>query len=164
MARIAFNYLTQKVGRFFVLVEDGAGPLCLVLLMLTLAAQILGRLAGLGAQVSWTDEVARALFVWTVFLSLPLAAKRGALVAIKLSEKVWPRRLRPLLSRLAALTWLLTCLAAALATALNIAGHWDFPQLTPIMGLNQNYLHLVMPFSFLMVFFRGLREALSSRR
>ena len=151
--------MIKLMRRLFVLVEDRAGPLCLALLMIVLGLQVGGRALGFGPKLTWTDEIARTLFVWSVFLSLPLASKRGALVRIKLSEKLWPGPLRPFQPRLAALAWTLTALCLAVLSLMNIAAHSQYPQLTPILGLNQNHLFLVVPISFLMVFIRGAGEA-----
>ena len=150
------GYIVKGIGRLFVLIEDRAGPICLALLMVVLAIQVFGRAAGLGVHLTWTDEAARFLFVWSVFLSLPLAAKRGALVHIKLSEKLWPSGLKRFMPRLAGVLWSLTALFLAVVSLLNIQAHQAFPQLTPILGLNQNHLFLVIPISFLMIFIRGL--------
>ena len=144
------------VKRLFVLIEDRAGPICLALLMVVLAIQVFGRAVGLGVHLTWTDEAARLLFVWSVFLSLPLASKRGALIHIKLSDKLWPGSLKRIMPKLAEALWSLTALFLAVVSLLNIQAHQAFPQLTPILGLNQNHLFLVIPLSFLMVFIRGL--------
>jgi len=140
----------------FIIAEDKAGPTCLALLMIVLGIQVFGRALGWGVHVTWTDEAARFLFVWSVFLSLPLAAKRGALVHIKLSEKLWPGPLKKFMPRLAGMLWSLTALFLAVISLVNIKAHQAFPQLTPILGLDQNHLFMVIPISFLMVFIRGL--------
>ena len=150
------EHIIKGTRRLFVLMEDRAGPACLALLMAVLAIQVFGRAMGLGVHLTWTDEAARVLFVWSVFLSLPLAAKRGALVHIKLSEKLWPGPLKRIMPKLAKILWGLTALFLAGASLLNINAHQAFPQLTPILGLNQNHLFLVIPISCLMVVIRIL--------
>lgn len=145
-------------SRLFVLLEDYSGPLCLALLMLVLALQVAGRAMGFGLYLTWTDEAARFLFVWSVFLSMPLASKRGAMIHIKLSEKLWPGILKTVIPFLSKTLWSLTALALAVISFINISGHLDYPQITPVLGLNHNYLALVVPFSFLMIFLRGLAE------
>ena len=148
----------KLLARIFEVVEDKAGPSCLALLMLVLGLQVAGRALGFGSDLTWTDEAARTLFVWSVFLSLPLASKRGAMVHVKLSEKLWPAAARPHMRKAAALLWTLTCVFLAVLTALNIHAHREFPQLTPILGLNQNRLFLVMPLAFSMISIRGFSE------
>lgn len=142
--------------KLFVLMEDKAGPACLAVLILVLAVQVIGRSLGFGARLTWTDEAARILFIWSVFLSVPLAAKQRAMVAIKISEKLWPPAWRPYMGRVADLLWNLTALFAAVISLINIYGHRHYPQLTPILGLNNNHLHLVIPLAFIMVFVRGI--------
>ena len=140
----------------FIFLEDRAGSLCLALLMIVLAIQVAGRAMGFGTGLVWTDEVARILFVWSVFLSVPLAAKHGALVSIKLSEKLWPTAWRPFMGKVAAIIWTLSALFIAVITLMNVYRYLEFPHFTPLLGLNSNYLHLVIPVAFLMVFVRGI--------
>lgn len=136
--------------KLFVTFEEKSGPLCLALLMLVLGLQVFGRALGFGVKLVWTDEAARVLFVWSVFLSLPLASKKGAMIHIKLSEKLWPRPLKNFMPRAAQFLWALCCLFLAGLCLMNIYGHWHFPLLTPILGLNQNHLFLVMPLALTM--------------
>ncbi|MDR1920932.1 MAG: TRAP transporter small permease [Candidatus Adiutrix sp.] len=152
----------KTARRIFELTEDAAGPACLLLLMLVLGLQVAGRAVGFGGSLTWTDEAARILFVWGVFLSLPLASKRGAMVHIRLSEKLWPRALRPYMPRLASALWRLSALLLAALSLLNIHAHSGYPQRTPVLGLNQNLLMLVVPLSFAMVFVRGFFKKLRS--
>lgn len=150
--------------KIFVLVEDHSGPCCLALLMIVLTIQVGGRALGFGAHLTWTDETARFLFVWSIFLSLPLASKHGALVHIKLSEKIWPAKLRPAIHKIASLSWCLTALLLALLCLSNIYTLREYPQLTPILGFNQNYLQLVMPLAFLMVFIRTFSDLFRAKK
>lgn len=151
-------------AKIFETVEDNAGPLCLALLMLVLGLQVAGRAAGFGGSLTWTDEAARTLFVWSVFLSLPLASKRGAMVRVKLSEKLWPAVARPHMQKFSAIVWTGSCIFLTVLTTLNIYAHRDFPHLTPILGLNQNRLFLVTPLAFLMISIRGLGEIFRGRK
>lgn len=144
------------MGKVFVIIEEKSGPLCLALLMLVLGLQVVGRMLGFGAHLVWTDEAARHLFVWSVFLSVPLASKKGAMVHIKLSEKLWPGRLKFIMPGISAALWAFSALGLAVLSLANIRAHSDFPLLTPILGLNENFLFLVAPISFFMVFLRWL--------
>ena len=148
----------SDMEKTFSIIEEKSGPACLALLMLVLALQVAGRALGFGSSLVWTDEAARALFVWSIFLSLPLASKKGAMVSIKLSEKLWPGPLKIYLPKAAALLWALACLALACLSLINIYAHRAFPQLTPILGLNHNHLFLVIPFSFSLVFIRTVLD------
>lgn len=147
----------------FTAVEDGAGPLCLALLMAVLTLQVAGRALGFGLALTWTDEAARTLFVWSVFLSLPLASKRGAMVRIRLSARLWPGRLAGAMPRVGAWLWTATAAAISALTFINVRHHGDFPFFTPILGLNQNHLFMVIPVAFLMIALRGLCD-LAGRR
>ena len=150
--------ILSRATKIFELLEDISGPLCLALLVVVLGLQVGGRAAGLGTHLTWTDETARILFIWSVFLSLPLASKRGVLVHIKLSEALCPSRLKPHLHWVSNFLWGLTAIFIAALSLVNIYSHWQYPQLTPILGLNQNYLQLVIPLAFSMVALRTFND------
>ena len=154
----AAHPIFSKITKTCELFENTSGPLCLAFLVLVLGLQVGGRALGFGAHLTWTDETARVLFIWSVFLSLPLASKRGALVHIKLSEALCPNRLKPHLRWISSLLWGLTAIFVATISLVNIYSHWEFPQLTPILGLNQNYLQLVIPLAFSMVALRTFHD------
>ncbi len=147
--------MLKYLSKLFNIIEDWAGAISLALLMLVLAVQVFGRAVGFGASLAWTDECARFLFVWSVFLSLPFASKKGAMVHIKLTEKLMPSSLKALRPKIATGLWALSALFFAILSMANILARADFPQLTPILGLNQNHLMLVVPLSFAMVFVRS---------
>ena len=144
--------------KMLVILEEKSGPACLALLMIVLGIQVGGRALGFGSSLVWTDETARVLFVWSVFLSLPLASKKGAMIHIKLSEKLWPGRFKTIAPKISELLWALSCLGLALLCLLNIHSHQAFPQLTPILGLNHNHLFLIMPLTLLLTAFRSLQR------
>ena len=152
------------LNKALVIIEEEAGPFCLALLMMVLGLQVGGRALGFGSKLTWTDEASRILFVWSIFLSLPLASKKGAMVYIKLSEKLWPALLRPFVERLAVILWGLSSLGVAVLSLMNIYAHREFPQLTPILNLNQNHLFLVIPLAFGLVFVRTLLGCFSATR
>ena len=144
--------------KLLLILEEKSGPACLALLMLVLGIQVGGRALGFGSSLVWADEAARVLFVWSVFLSLPLASKKGAMINIKLSEKLWPGRYRTLVPKVSELLWALSCLGLAVLCMLNIYSHRAFPQLTPILGLNHNHPFLVMPLTLMLTGFRSLQR------
>ena len=136
------------------MLEDHFGPLLIVALIVVLSIQVAGRWLGFGSQLVWTDELARIFFVWSIFFSLPLASKKGHLVYLKFSKKIWPKNLRPHLDYISSLLWGLTALGLTIIFARNVYLAWPYPQPSPILHIDQNVLSLAAPISFLMVFVR----------
>ena len=147
--------------KLLIIFEEKSGPACLALLMMVLGVQVAGRALGLGTHLVWTDEAARVLFVWSVFLSLPLASKKGAMIHIKLSEKLWPDRLKSFMPKAAGFLWGLSCLSLAGLCLANIYVHRGFPQITPILGLNHNHIFLVVPAALILTAGRTFHQLIT---
>jgi TRAP-type C4-dicarboxylate transport system permease small subunit len=64
--------------------------------------QVLLRYA-FNSSLDWSDEVSRLLFVWCMFLAIPLGIREGAHVGIELVTTHLPPALRVLLSKACAL-------------------------------------------------------------
>src|SRR5471030_2796358 len=65
--------------------------------------QVLLRYA-FNSSIDWSDEVSRLLFVWCMFLAIPLGIREGAHVGIELLTVHIPEKPRALLAKACALT------------------------------------------------------------
>jgi len=87
MSAITFSYdtqsLTGKVFRLMDMVFITAVVLIFGYMVLIVSAQVALRY-GLNMSIDWADETGRLAFVWVVFLSIPLAASKGAHIGIDL--------------------------------------------------------------------------------
>jgi TRAP-type C4-dicarboxylate transport system permease small subunit len=88
------------------------------------ATQIVARY-GLNSSIGWSDEVSRLLFVWSIFLAIPIGVRRGSHIGVTLLTARLPAdhhgRLRRAMMALASgLTLLVTFQALTIATA-----QWD---------------------------------------
>jgi TRAP-type transport system small permease protein len=111
----------------------------------------------LNSSLDWADEVSRLLFVWSVFLAVPLGVKRGSHVGLALLTSLLPAGLRTGLYRLvnAGALGLMTVLAWE-ATRLTLE-QWDEPMTTldvsvgafmlpVVIGAVHSMLHLLDAF------------------
>lgn len=65
------------------------------------SAQVFMRYA-LNSSIGWADEISRLMFVWSIFLAIPLGIKLGAHIGIEMVTARLPRRAQDLLARGAA--------------------------------------------------------------
>ncbi len=111
----------------------------------------------LNSSLDWAEEVSRLLFVWSVFLAVPLGIKRGSHVGLALLTSLLPLGLRTGLYRLvnAGALLLMTVLAWE-ATRLTFE-QWDEPMTTldvsvgtfmlpVVIGAMHSILHLLDAF------------------
>ena len=97
----------------------------------------------LASTFTWYDEIARACFVWVVFLGAAVGVKRGAHFRLHLLVDRFP----PGLQRAAGVFGRLVVIAFSIAL---IQQGWTFVELgraqqTPVLGLSKAWIYSAMP-------------------
>jgi TRAP-type C4-dicarboxylate transport system permease small subunit len=93
-------------------------------MVVLVAAQVFARYV-LNNSIGWADEVARLLFVWSIFLAIPVGIPLGSHIGITLLTDRLPEVARAMLARaMAAVAAALTLLVAWQSFAIAIA-QWD---------------------------------------
>jgi TRAP-type C4-dicarboxylate transport system permease small subunit len=97
----------------------------------------------LASTFTWYDEIARACFVWVVFLGAAAGVKRGAHFRLHLLVDRFP----PSLQRAADVFGRLVVIAFSIAL---IQQGWAFVELgraqqTPVLGLSKAWIYSAMP-------------------
>jgi TRAP-type C4-dicarboxylate transport system permease small subunit len=147
------------------LLTHGAEWVCLVLMAILSVDLMLGVFSRyvLASTFTWYDEIARACFVWVVFLGAAVGVERGAHFRLHLLVDRMPLRLQ----RAAGVFGSLIVIAFSLVL---IWQGWVFVELgsaqqTPVMGVSKAWIYAAMPTGgALMVvqslapLWRGLRE------
>lgn len=87
---------------------------------------------GFNTSLDWGEDLARMLFVWTMFLAIPLGVKEGAHIGIELVVKVFPVALQKALTRMMALLAAVLMATVCWQAALLVIDQWDenLPTLT----------------------------------
>ncbi len=131
------------------------------LMLLLVFAQVITRYL-FGYTPSFGEELARYLFVWVVFLSLPLVAKAGGHMAIEtLTSRISGTPLK--VCRLAADIFSMVFLAIMTWNGVIMVSRAHF-QTSPAMMVPMSYVYAVIPFGCAVMllyvvgnFFRTLR-------
>lgn len=93
------------------------------------SAQVFMRYA-LNLSIDWAEEVSRLLFVWSVFLAIPLGIRHGAHVGMTLLTGVMPEGPRAGLARLMALMGMGLMAMVGWQGAILTIDQWDEPMST----------------------------------
>lgn len=125
----------------------------LVGMVITVCLQVFSRYI-FPTPISWTEEVTRYLFVWMVFASLGIAAKRGKHIKITLFHSLFPK-LVPLINIFADLCFMLVA-------ALCVYYGWEVVVTLKDAGQTSSVLpwlykwqvYLIAPIGFLITVFR----------
>ena len=75
----------------------------IAVMVAVVSLQVLLRYA-LNSSIGWADEVSRLMFVWSIFLAIPLGIKLGAHIGIEMLTARLPALVREALARIIALS------------------------------------------------------------
>jgi TRAP-type C4-dicarboxylate transport system permease small subunit len=110
---------------------------------------------GLNSSLDWAEEISRLLFVWSVFLAIPLGLKRGVHVGIDLLTGLMPTLVRNMIFRLTSALAIALLAVVAWEAAILTRDQWDEPittldlsvgffMLPLLIGAAHSILHLVL--------------------
>jgi len=98
--------------------------------MVTIVAAQVGLRYGLNQSFDWADELSRLLFVWSIFLAIPLGIKRGAHVSIEVLTGWLPAGVRQRLFRLVSMLAMALMAVVAWQAGILTRDQWDEPMST----------------------------------
>jgi TRAP-type C4-dicarboxylate transport system permease small subunit len=105
-------------------------------MIMVVTMQVLLRYA-FNTSIDWSDEVSRLLFVWCMFLAIPLGLREGAHVGIELLVQFIPAVPRRMLSRLCSLVAIALMAIVLYFTASVSIETWD--ELMPTLPVSANW-------------------------
>ena len=85
-------------------IESCVCAVFLVVMLALLTYQVV--LRWLGSSNAWSEEVARYLFIWIVFIGSSMAIQTGSHITISTAVKIWPIKLRPLMELIGTVAWI----------------------------------------------------------
>lgn len=90
--------------KFFNSIEKYICAIALLVMLVILSYQVFARFVG--ASNSWSEEVARYLFVWLVFIGSAYAVTTHSHIIIETATMVWPKKIRKYVGVLGILVWI----------------------------------------------------------
>jgi TRAP-type C4-dicarboxylate transport system permease small subunit len=125
--------------------DNGVEWLCLVLMAVLALDLMLGVFSRyvLFRTFTWYDEIARACFVWVVFLGAAVGVKRGAHFGLHLLVDMLPESAR----RLAAFVTPITIIVFSSVLVWQGLAFLEFGrfQQLPVMGISKAWIYAAMP-------------------
>lgn len=86
---------TSTLARLLVLLSDGLCGVAGMGVVIVVLVQVAGRL--LGAPVSWSEELTRALFIWMVYLGLASSMRQADAARVTVFLEAMPASMRKLI-------------------------------------------------------------------
>jgi len=133
-ARLARTY-ASLLGRL----DRGARWLivcCTAAMIVVVSVQVALRYL-LNTSIDWSDEVSRLLFVWCMFLAIPLGIREGSHVGVELLVQRLPDGARRQCTRLCTLAAIVLMAVVGWQTARVAADTWD--ELMPTLAISVNW-------------------------
>ena len=107
---------------------DGAVRVVVIFTMaamvVVVSAQVLLRYA-FNTSLDWGEDIARMLFVWSIFLAIPLGIREGAHIAIELVIRKFPAMGQRLLTRAMAILSMGLMGVVCWQAAILVVDQWD---------------------------------------
>ncbi len=128
--------------------------LCAVMIV-CLALQV-GIRALTGSALAFTEELSRFCFIWTVYLGMSLATKRGAQVRITAQFLKASPGTRLFFRVISDLVCIVLNLMIAWFCVSVVREGYEFPEISPTLGIVKANVELIIPISFLLTTWRIL--------
>lgn len=128
-------------------IDEWVCALLLVNIVVLLALSVTLRYIFLTAY-PWADELVSFSFVWFVYLSMVVAARKSRHFRLELFLLPLPAGLRRVVRSVADLTWFAFNVVVVIQALALVKTMHRFPNRSPMLGWSIEYVYLVIPISF----------------
>jgi TRAP-type C4-dicarboxylate transport system permease small subunit len=105
--------------------------------------------------LTWSEELARYLFIWLIYLSISCAAKQMKHIKIEAALFIFPRKIRPLVE----IAGDLLLLAFAIFIVIRGSAMMKFQRIvrSPAMGINMSFIYAAPVIGFALTVLRQIQ-------
>ena len=119
---------------------------CMTVMAIVVCAQVILRYF-FSYSIDWADEVARLMFVWSMFLAIPHGVKLGSHVGIDALSRFLSEKYRSLLARLIQLLCAILCIVVVYMGIFVAGEKWD--ELMPTIDITASMYYIPVIFAML---------------
>jgi len=127
--------------------------LILFLLVLTLGLQVFFRYV-MNASLSWSEELSRFCFVWSIYLGASLAVKKEQHVRVTAQYLLLPKRWRFVVWMFTDIIWAIFNIIFAIEGIGLVHHAFQFTEISPALEWNTAWLYMVIPGGFILMTLR----------
>jgi TRAP-type C4-dicarboxylate transport system permease small subunit len=147
MAKKALHYLDQT--------EKTICVISITVMLVVLTFQVLSRYV-LEQSNIWTEELARYLYIWLVFVGVSYAEKEFAHIKIDFLVKVFPKKFRPYAALLGEILLLVFSLYMVYIAASYVQGVVGRGQISQALKISMVFPYIAIPVGFALMALRVL--------
>jgi C4-dicarboxylate transporter DctQ subunit len=111
----------------------------------------------LGRSITWSEEVSRLLFVWSVFLGIDLAAKYNRHIRVTFQLKLFAKPVQKGITIFAYFIWFAFSLILSIVAIEFVITMFKFPYFSQTLHINLAYAYVIVPLGFSLVTLRVTR-------
>ncbi|WP_419786497.1 TRAP transporter small permease [Pseudodesulfovibrio sp.] len=138
------------IKKFFANFEEGACMILVATMVFALTLQVFMRFV-FSSSLAWTEELSRYSFIWSVYMGGVLAVKHSQHVRITAQFLVLPPKVRVAVRLLTDTIWFLANLFIAYQSVKVLGDAFEFPEISPTLGIVKGYVEAMLPASFLLM-------------
>ena len=139
------DFLCKSLGRMI-------GVLCTVLIILTLSAGVISRYV-FNKPFFWTDEVARILLIWSIFIGAAMGFRKGAStshIGLDYFVSLFPEKIKKVAIRFRWIVNVLFCILMFIIGTMFFIQTITFT--TAALDISKGYIYICLPIFAIMTF------------
>ncbi len=110
------------------------------------------------ASLSWSEELARYLFLWQIWVGASFAAKHSRHLKVEMLKNLFPKKGQLVLDVIAALFWIGFCVFLTTKSGIITNTLFQIGQLSPAMRMPMGYAYASVPVGCGLMTFRLLQN------
>lgn len=144
----------KMIDKYF---EEYVCMFLLTLMVLLITAQIFSRFL-FNFSLDWSEELARFVFIWLIYISVSLAAKHHRHIRVEALVNALPPTLGKIIDMLANVVWLAFNGYMIFHGVDLVSQILSTSQQSAATGLNMGYIYAIVPFAFFIMSVRILQN------
>nr|WP_321258461.1 TRAP transporter small permease [uncultured Pseudodesulfovibrio sp.] len=138
------------IKKIFANFEESACMALMATMVFALTLQVFMRFV-LSSSLAWTEELSRYSFIWSVYMGGVLAVKHSQHVRITAQFLVFPPKIRVGVTIFTDLLWIAANFFIAYQSGLALQSAFEFPEVSPTLGIVKGYVEAMLPACFLLM-------------
>ncbi len=136
----------------------------LSILVLCVGLQVFFRYV-LHASLTWTEELSRFAFVWTIYVGACLAAKQHQHIRVTVQMRLLPVSVRPYLWMVSDIVWIIFNTLFAIQGVKQVLHMTRYTMISPTLGWSLLWVYAIIPLAFILMslrimqsYYRGFKD------
>lgn len=147
----------KKFDYFLSKFEEVVTVACFSLMSIITIVAVFYR-AVLESPIIWSEEVARYLMVWGIFIGVSIVTRKRAQLGIDLLIAFTPLKFHKPINFISNALLVFTFLAASVLSIIFVVEAFKLGNLTPITRIKFAYIYLAMPIGFILSTWRAIQN------